>query len=174
MSLRNRRSPSGPSAEVQLPIYGANVLVTAVPGFLSVGALGISATATPTDDLQNGAAIPQTGELTEVTIQNVSTTGANAADSVAYEVHLNGVLIVPDPINAPLVTASGSIKNTSQEPLTIPCNVPVLGPTATIAGPPVVPAKHDLVSIKAIPSAAWAGASPVVRVTLKYAPGGPF
>jgi len=172
MSLRNRRSPSGPTSEVQLPIYGTNLLTAGMTEFLGVGELGSSAT-----ELDGQAAIPQSGYLTSVTIQNVVPGGAGtvAADKVAYEVRLNGVLIVPDPINFPLVTASATVPNLSQEPFVIPCNTPVIGPTATFAGPPVVPAKHDLISVKAIPTAGpWVGTSPAVRVVVKYSPGGPL
>jgi hypothetical protein len=171
MSLRNRRSPSGPTSEVQLPIYGTNTLTTAVTEFLTVGEMSSSVT-----ELDGQAAIPQTGYLTSVTIQNVVPGGVGtlAADKVAYEVRLNGVLIVPDPVNFPLVTASATVPNLSQEPFVIPCNTPVIGPTATVAGPPIVPAKHDLISVKAIPTINWLGTSPAVRVVVKYSPGGPL
>jgi hypothetical protein len=163
MSLRNRRSPSGPSTEVQLPIYGSSALAASLTQYLLVGSVGVPS---PSPAESPGQfAIPQSGMLTSAEFQN---TTVGLAGSTTYNVRKNGVLITTES-GAP---ATVTIDNTSQEPVELPINIPVKGPAPAVVAPPTPVTVADLISIQAVTGAA--ATQPVVRVTLKYAPGGPF
>jgi hypothetical protein len=165
MTLRNRRSPSGPSTESLLPFNGANVITPSVTHYLAVAALGTSAT-----QADGQAQIPETGVLTSLTVQNV--VAGTVSGSVTYNVLKNGVII---PLaTVPPSNATVTVPNTSQEPATVNINALVKGPapSAPLAVPPIPVTVGDLISIEAV-STAFGGTTPVVRVSLKYQPGGP-
>jgi len=166
MSLRNRRSPSGPATEVQLPILGAGAITPSATTYLTVGALGTSATQS-----DGQTEIPQTGQLGTLTIQNI--VAGTVSGSVTYNVKKNGVLIVLP--TTPPTNASITVPNTSQEPFVLPLGARVNGPVHSdpAAVPPIPVGVGDLISVEAV-ATAFGGTSPVVRTSLTYAAGGPF
>lgn len=147
-SLASRRSPSGPVASIQLPIFGSNLLTTASTHYLNVGSLGDSAT-----ESAGQAGIPESGVLRSLEIQNV-VAGVAPAFNVTYNVRKNGVLI-PD--------ATVTMLNTATDPVTIDIEEPVAGPSTGVT--------QDLISVEVVVAAFGGGTSPVVRTNLVYAPG---
>lgn len=171
MSLRNRRSPSGPPTEMQIPIYGSNALNVGTE-YLTVGEMGTSIT-----EVDGQFMIPQNGFLTALIVQNVSVAGTVPGETATYNVRKNGVLIVRPAVLSPPIPAApatGILAHTSQEPLEIQIGVGVKGPapsdsTVTPAIPVTV---GDRISVEVVTAAVTV--SPVVRMTLLYAPGGPY
>jgi len=171
MSPRNRRSPGGPATDIQIPILGAAEIIASSTAYLSLGELGAV-----TDEVDGQYMIPQDGSLSSLVIQNV--VAGTVSGSVTYNVRKNGVLITrPAVVSPPIpaVPASGTLLNTSQEPLVIQIGVGVKGPAASDpdATPPLLVTVGDLISVRAV-STAFGGTSPVIRATLLYSPGGPF
>jgi hypothetical protein len=144
-TLKNRRSPSGPIADAQLPIYGSNLLTTASTHYFSVGALGDTATEANAQVL-----IPEAGILRRL-IVHPDVVGVAPSFAITYNVRKNGVLI-------PLATAAST--NIATADVEIDINVGV--------------AANDLISVEVVVAAFGGGTSPNLRTTLLWAPGANF
>jgi len=150
-SQKNRRSPSGPVSDIQLPIYGSNLLTTASTRYLTVAELGDSPT-----EVDGQVMISEPGVLRQLTIQNV-VPGVAPSFAITYNVRKNGVLI-------PGATAATT--NVAVDAVTIDIEASVDGPEPGAAA--------DLISVQVVAAAFGGGTSPVVRSNLTWAPGARF
>jgi hypothetical protein len=150
-SQKNRRSPSGPIADAQLPIFGSNLLTTASTHYLAVGSLGDSAT-----ENVGQVGIAEPGKLRRLVVQNV-VPGVAPSFAITYNVRKNGVLI-------PGATAATT--NIATDPVEIDINTDVTGPDVGVT--------QDLISVQVVVAAFGGGTSPVVRAELLWAPGANF
>jgi len=123
MSLRNRRSPSGPATDIQIPILGAGSITASATEYLALGEL-----AGVPDETDGQYLIPQAGVLSSLSMKNI-VAGA-VSGSVTYNVRKNGVLIAG---------ATGVLANTSVDPLVIQIGAGVV--------------EGDLISIQAVSTA---------------------
>lgn len=134
-----------------MPFYGVNALITAATRYLPVGG-----TVGPiTVEAQGQWLVPDRGILELLAIQNV----AAGADSIVavYQVNKNGVAIPG---------ATVSVNNTSTVPVLVELDALLDGSGHQLAQ--VV--AGDLIDISIVVPA-MAGASPVVRAALYWAPG---
>lgn len=163
-----RKSPSGPLSDVQLPIYGTNLLTTASTHALNVGSLGDAAVA----DGQGEVEIPEAGVLRRLVLQNVIPGGTASFSITANVLKRSGV--GGTPVQIPGATATFTNEDTG--PVEIDINEPVHGPiaaadaaaagfTAGIA----VPA--DMIQVQLVVAAFGGGTSPVIRTELLWTPG---
>lgn len=156
-----RKSPSGPLSDVQLPIYGTNLVTTASTHYLQVGSFGDSAT-----ENVGQVAIPEAGVLRKFIAQNV-VVGGTASFAITYNIRKNGTLIAG---------ATVATTNEAADPVEIDINEPVHGPISaadaeSFGFPAGVAVAADLISVEIVVAAFGGGTSPTIRTELLWTPG---